>query len=264
MCASLRYFAIVKYLLSLFILISAFSALAQYRIRGIVTDDEGIAVGFCHVYNISMGTGKVADMKGRFEVLARKDDTIRFSYVGYQTVELEISSIHLVNYMKVIMQEDSILLPSITIYADPYYKVPLNIKGDPIFIPGVSVTKPRTEIKPGTISWGVSPGLGGIPSGGATIMGPITYFSRDAREERKAEELFAEDMRTISYQIFIAEDSVKQQLCTLYDINGAQYDTVLRQLHQQFPGIQTERRPPVIWQWLLDYFDQTVPFVKGF
>ena len=133
---------------------------AQHRVQGKIINEDGDDVGFCHVYNQTLNSGKVADMQGRFDLVARKDDTIRFSYVGYQTFELTVKSIHLVNFLKVTLTEDSLLLPSITIYADKNYRVPLNLKGEPIIIPGVSIIDPPDPIKPGDIRPGGGSGVG--------------------------------------------------------------------------------------------------------
>lgn len=229
--------------------------MGQYALRGAIENEAHDEIGFCHVYNITAKAGKVADLHGKFQVIANKGDTVRFSFVGYRTLYLPIEYIHLTNFVKVTMQEDSLLLPAITIYADPYFKVPLNFQGEPIFIPGVSVEEPRREMAPGTF---------GTTGSGVAIYGPITYFSKDARLQRKAQELFLDDSKTITYQKFMAQDSVKIKLMDMYAINSTQYDQVVVQLNQQFPGIQQARKPTEIWNWLLAHFDRAVPFVKGF
>lgn len=247
--------------LSLFFVISL-TVYAQHQVKGNIINESGEDVGFCHVYNQTLGTGKVADMQGRFQVTARKDDTIRFSYVGYATLELVIESIHLANYIKITLPEDSIMLPSIRIYADKYYKVPLNIQGEPIFIPGVSIVDAGEPIEAGDIHPGTNPGVGGIPGGGLTIEGPITYFSKDEREKRKAQEAYEETQKTITYQKYIAQDTVREKLCELYKINDQQYDEIIVRLHQFWPDIQKSYRPTEIWNWLLVHFDRTVPVIR--
>lgn len=251
-------------LLSFFILLLIAPCFSQNTLKGRVQDDTQSAIGFCHVFNKTLELGKVADMHGRFEVTVRKGDTVEFSYVGYQPLQLIIEPVHMVNFISVTLPEDSVLLPSITIYADPSYKVPLNIKGDPIFIEGVSIEGELKPIKPGTIGIGAQPGFGGVPVPGAVIYGPITYFSRDEREKRKAEEAIRETRETITYQKFIAQDSVRNKLCALYELENEEYDQVIRRLHRSFPGIQKTYRPEEIWNWLLTHFDRTVPIVKRY
>lgn len=233
-------------------------------VTGRVQDEQEDAIGFCHVYNKTLEMGKVADMHGRFQVTVRKGDTLEFSYVGYQSLELVVRSVHMVNFLSITLPEDSILLPSITIYADPNYKVPLNIQGEPIFIEGVSIEGELQPVKPGTIGIGAQPGVGGVPVPGAVIYGPISYFSKEEREKRQAAEAYKETRETITYQMFIAQDSVRNKLCDLYELDSSQYDQVIRRLHRQFPGIQKTYRPEEIWNWLLSHFDRTVPVVKRY
>lgn len=230
---------------------------------GAIIDDDSNPIGFCHVYNKTLGLGKVSDMNGRFEILARKSDTLKFSYVGYQTFEMEVNSIHLVNYLRVKLPEDSVLLPAITIYADPEYKVPVRENGEPIFIPGVSLVNPPPPVKPGDLRLGAT-GVGGVPIPSIGIEGPITYFSRDEREKRKAVEAYEETRETITYQKYIAQDTIRQKLCELYKINSEQYDKIIIRLHEQFPDIQKTYRPNEIWNWLLAHFDRTVPIIRDY
>lgn len=252
----------VKWVLIIGLLAAALVGTAQNTIKGIVRDQAGEPIGFCHVVNETMGMGKVSDQNGRFEITTRKGDSLRFSYVGYETHDLEVNSIHLVNYLEVTLPQDSVLLPSITIYADPNFRVPLNIQGEALIIEGVSITEKKEPIRAGDIRIGASPGVGGVPVPGATIYGPITYFSKDEKERRKAEEARAETRKTITYQKFIAQDSVRQQLSALYKLDSATYDRIIVRLNRQFPGIQRQYNPKEIWNWLLVHFDRTVPVIK--
>lgn len=236
---------------------------AQHVISGTVLSESEEPVGFCHVYNQTMGLGKVSDIHGNFKVTAKKGDTLLFSYVGYQSLTLPVNSVHLVNYLKITLPEDSILLPSITIYADPNYRVPLNVHGEPIIIPGVSITEKTDGIQPGDVGFGAT-GVGGVPVPAVTIYGPITYFSRDEREKRQAVEAYKETRETITYQKFIVQDSVKQKLCELYHLNSQQYDQVIVRLHNQFPGIQKQYNPMEIWNWLLMHFDRSANIVRDY
>ena len=251
--------------LYLILSLSMLQGFTQHTIRGTILNQEGRDVGFCHVYNKTLDVGKVADLQGRFELTARRNDTVEFSYVGYVPLEVVIDHVHLTNFMKITMTEDSILLPSIRIYADRYYKVPVEVNGPPIFLPGVTIVNPPDPIKAGDIRAGTDPMMdGGIPGGGFTLYGPITYFSRDEREKRKAEFAYKETRETITYQKYIAQDTVKAQLVEMYKLTEDQYDEVLVRLHQFWPGIQRSYRPREIWNWLLIHFDRTVPIVKQY
>ncbi len=210
-----------------------------------------------------MDMGKISDKNGNFSITARKGDTLEFSYVGYKTLDVPINSIHLVNYLKIVLPEDSLLLPSITIFADKQYRVPLNLKGEPIIMPGVNDRVSDNPIKAGSVRPAPT-GVGGVPIPGATIYGPITYFSKDEREKRKAVVAYEETRETITFQKFIVQDSIKNKLCSLYKLDSSQYDKIVVRLNEQFPGIQRQHNPAEIWNWLLMHFDRSAPIIKDY
>ncbi|MFT7030938.1 MAG: hypothetical protein ACI83W_001266 [Marinoscillum sp.] len=253
----------VKISLSLFFLFAiSQTAFSQHVINGLITNEDEEEVAFCHVYNTTMGLGKVSDRQGNFSITGSKGDTLKVSYVGYQTLFVILQPEHLLNYLKIVLPVDSILLPSITIYADPNYRVPLNIQGAPMFIQGLSIENAGDPIRAGSIRPGLT-GVGGVPVPGATIYGPITYFSKDEQEKRAATEAYKETRETITYQRFIAQDSIKIKLMRLYDLDSAQYDRLIVRLNSQFPGIQKQYNPAEIWNWILSHFDRSVSIIKG-
>ncbi len=238
-------------------------ALGQHALNGLILNGDDEKIPFCHVYNSTLEMGKVSDRHGNFSVLAERGDTVLISSVGYQPVAIIIAPEHLLNFLKVVLPQDSILLPSITIYADPYYKVPLNTQGGPMQLYGIQRKTAGKTIEAGDIGFGIT-GVDGIPLPGVVMYGPITYFSKDEREKRQAQEAYQETRQTITYQRFIAQDSVRGKLQALYDVDSAQYDRIIVRLNRQFPGIQQQYNPIEIWNWLLTHFDRTAPIIKGF
>jgi hypothetical protein len=238
------------------------SGFAQTKIVGKIVNEQNEDVGFAHVYNRTNGMGKVSDMFGRFELIATKGDTVQFSFVGYQTMNTIINVAHIAHFMKVVLPEDSLLLPSITIYADSQLKVPLNYQGEAIFITGVSRDNEMTPTLPGKITKGTSPGIGGIPGGGVTINGPLTYFSRDEKEKREVAVVEETSKRTFTYNEFVAEDSTRLKLMAIYQIDSAQYSRIIVRLNRQNPGIQRASSREEVWHWIIRFFDETVPVIK--
>ncbi len=235
---------------------------SQTKIAGKIVNEQNEDIGFAHVYNKSNGLGKVSDMFGNFSLVAKKGDTIQFSFVGYQTLTMVLEPVHVSTYMKVVLPEDSRLLPSITIFADSQLKVPINVQGTPIFITGVSSEEEQKPLKPGKVSMGTSPGVGGIPGGGVTINGPITYFSKDEREKREAVRVKEESRETYTYNQFVSEDSVRQKLMRIYQIDSSQYSRIIIRLNRQFPGVQKADTREEVWHWIIRFFDEQVPVVK--
>lgn len=60
-------------------------ALCQAEYSGQIIDQSGHAISFVTVINHSLRSGRVSDDSGRFAVMARLGDTLRFSAVGYFT-----------------------------------------------------------------------------------------------------------------------------------------------------------------------------------
>lgn len=238
--------------------------LAQTNIAGKVVNEKNEEIGFAHIYNKTNGMGKVSDINGKFDLIAAKGDTILFSFVGYQKHTVRITPEHLDSYLKVVLPEDSVLLPSITIYADSEFKVPLNLQYEPIHVAGVSVEMKESKYQPGKIIAGGGEGIGGVPAGGVTIEGPLTYFSRDEKEKRKAAEVKQEDKETLTYSKFIAQDSIKQRLMDLYDIDSSQYNRIVTRLNLQNPGVQKANTNEEIWHWIINFFNEQVPVIKVF
>ncbi len=242
----------LKQLIGLFLFLAClYSLYGQQSIQGIVIDGQENPLGFAHVTNQSLNMGKVSNVNGRFELLARKGDSITFSFVGFITESLVVESVHLTNYLKVKLTEDSLLLPSVTIYSDPYFKVPLNIKGESMEIAGIEKSE-KEPIKPGSVGPGESGGVG------LTLYGPITAFSKDAREQRKYSDAIESSAETGFYARFIETDSVKKKLCKIYGINATTFDRIIVSAHNQYPNIQTMDEPEEIWNWLLLYFDDVL------
>lgn len=222
----------------------------QQGIQGIIVDQEEEPVGFVHVTNQTLGIGKVSTVSGRFDLLARRGDSITFSFVGYLPKTIEVNSVHITNYLMVKLSEDSLLLPSITIFSDKYFKVPLNYQGE-----SLDVGIPRSDKEPegpGSIGGPAEDGVG------LTLQGPITVFSKDAREQRKYGKAIETTSKTHYYATFIANDTVRNKLCKIYNINESTFDQILVSAHDKYPGIQRMTKPEQIWNWLVVYFDEVL------
>ena len=64
---------------------------AQERmIQGTVTDDDGLPLIAANVLVVESAKGTVTDFNGRYTIMATEGQTLRFSYVGYQSRDIEI------------------------------------------------------------------------------------------------------------------------------------------------------------------------------
>lgn len=242
----------------------SYSGYSQTNIAGKIVDESGEEIAFAHIFNSTNGFGKVSDINGKFDLIAAKGDTVQFSFVGYQKHTILIRPIHLSSYLKIILPEDSVVLPSITIYADSEFRVPINMQFEPMVIEGVSVDSDAKSLRPGQITAGGGTGIGGIPAGGFTLNGPLTYFSKDEKEKRKAVEAIETDREALTYNKFISQDSVRQKLMRVYQIDSSQYSRVIMRLNREYPGIRKANSEEEVWHWIIKFFNEAVPVIKVF
>ncbi|MFT5641169.1 MAG: hypothetical protein ACI9A7_001271 [Cyclobacteriaceae bacterium] len=258
-------FVIIKQFLFIPLFFLAYGIQAQYDLSGKVINAQKEDIGFSHVYNRTMGLGKVSDINGKFKLTATKGDTVLFSYVGYSKLELIVDNEHLNKFLLVELVGDSILLPSITIYSDPYFKVPFRYQGVPMHMEGINIPGKTKHYRAGSITTGgTNQQLGDPLAPGITLNGPITYFSKDEKEKRAAVEAERETEETINYQVYIARKNVRDRLCEKYDLDSAEYTEVITRINRQFPQIQKARKPTQIWYTLIAHFDRIVPVIKQY
>ncbi len=69
--------------------------IGQNAIKGIVVEPDSITpMPFVYVINSQSGHGQMSDGNGRFTVIAKDNDTIIFSFVGYVRLKIPASNIH--------------------------------------------------------------------------------------------------------------------------------------------------------------------------
>jgi len=96
-------------LLLLFVVCPAFAAAME--VSGVVTDSNGEAIIGAAIYNQQTEKGTVTDLDGKFTIEAEKGHTLRFSYMGYETIEQSVGG----PSMKVVMQEDLVGLDEVLV-----------------------------------------------------------------------------------------------------------------------------------------------------
>lgn len=87
-------------------------------ISGIITDANG-PLGGVNILVKNTSRGTQSDVDGRYRITANNNDTLLFSYVGFKTQEIVVSSNSILN---VLMQPDATSLDQVVINAG-YYKV---------------------------------------------------------------------------------------------------------------------------------------------
>ncbi len=70
----------------------------EKTITGTVTDaKDGIAIPGIHILNLSTKKGVQTDFNGTFEITARVDDTLRFSFLGYEEIKMTVGQSNRIN-----------------------------------------------------------------------------------------------------------------------------------------------------------------------
>lgn len=68
----------------------AISAQAQQRVNGVVSDTEGKAIVGAIVKVVGTHKGVVTDLNGAYEIAAKKDATLEFAYIDYETKQVAV------------------------------------------------------------------------------------------------------------------------------------------------------------------------------
>jgi len=106
----------------LFLAISSFSqvGISSQKITGTVINDNGLLPIYnVNIINLNKAKGTVSDAKGKFEIEASVNDTLHFSYIGFQSIKVRVTNDWLNNLTtKIQMTEKAIALEEIII--QPY------------------------------------------------------------------------------------------------------------------------------------------------
>jgi hypothetical protein len=89
----------------------------------IVYDEDGQlqAIPYANVYIKGSTRGVYSDLDGFFSIVARKNETVVFAYLGFETIEYQIpDTLHKDRYsMVLLMTQDTITLSAVEIYGWP-------------------------------------------------------------------------------------------------------------------------------------------------
>jgi len=99
-------------LLTLLFLCSAYLALSQSMITGSVTDQNGEALPGVNIMIKGTANGAVTDFNGDFKLNADTQDTLRFTFIGYQPYETVVGS---ASNLSIQMNEDIAALEEIVV-----------------------------------------------------------------------------------------------------------------------------------------------------
>lgn len=199
---------------------------AQQSYRGIVVDSVSMN-GMSGVYVSVKGSGKatVSNQSGLFTLNATPIDTLVFSYLGYQTVELPLFMEEDALFIR--MREQTQMLQEIVIKASRLY--PNEILD-------------RTHVAPRKMA------------GYQAAQSPFTYFSKTEKEKRKIYRYVEESNKTQTYIQVITDPVVKEIFTKDYELSDEEYYELLASFNQRYRTIQYATNPEDIMEALHAYF----------
>ena len=189
----------IRIFISLFLLSGSWSAHCQEEIRGIVVDSATLNALPSVNVRISNGTtGTFTDEKGNFVIRGTRSDTLVFTLVGYERLELPLS------YYEpgiIRLSEKYTLLEAVTI----------------------------DEFRPG------NPYEGMFEEQNARLKKSIPfYYSKAKKEKIKVQSLREENFRVQTYvDVVVSDSTFKAGLMKKHDLNETQYYDMLTSFNKQ-------------------------------
>lgn len=153
--------------------------------------------------------------RGYFNLQASLGDTLIFRFPGFIEQKIRLTEDR---FLLVQIQDRARLLPTFEVRGEPYA---FRFKdGKLILIDPNEKTEPS---KKGEVSVGTGTSMGG----GLTIYGPISYFSKRARQEREYQKKQEILSRRQGYLAVVDSDSVRTILMNDHQINRNTWDKII-------------------------------------
>jgi len=227
---------------SLFFFISGaicFSAAAQKTLKGIVVD----SITLNALPNVSVklkGTlyGTITNANGVFSIKVKETDSLVFSSIGYDRLELPVYFGEEVMFVRLTQQV--IMLREVTITGRPE---------------AAKKELPSLKLRSKSMPWG-----GAMPNGAGGAAVNLDYFSKREREKRKLAKLNAEMARTQTYVEIVTNMEVKQELMDRFSISDSTYYKILTHFNEQHQEVTHSGNQGDILTQLFSFFEAEVRY----
>ena len=97
-------------LLSLLLLCDSFQATGQEDLAGVIYSQAGEPVAFANIYNLQSKQGTSSDLGGRFRLSAKAGDSLRITFIGYESQYRVLSVADFLKPVRIILKDNSYLL----------------------------------------------------------------------------------------------------------------------------------------------------------
>jgi hypothetical protein len=203
------------------------ASLAQKNYQGIVVDSVTMqGIPLVHVMNKRNQSTVSTNENGIFKIKAFATDTLIFSMLGYQTIELPLLYEEDVLFIR--LRESFQLLQELTIRATRLY--PGNIENR-------TREAPRKPMAPYQAA-----------------QSPFTYFSKTEREKRKIYRYIEESNKTQTFVQVITNPEVKKILMDAYELTEDEYYDGLAKFNFMYQDMQYATNPDDIMEALHGFF----------
>jgi len=228
--------------LSLIVFISVaicFSVGAQKTLKGIVVD----SVTLNALPNVSVklkGTlyGTITNANGVFSIKVKETDSLVFTSVGYDRLELPVYFGEDVMFVR--MTQQVIMLREVTITGRPEAE---------------KKELPSLKLRSKSLPFG-----GAMPGGQGGAAVNLDYFSKREREKRKLAKLNAELARTQTYVEVVTNAEVKQELMERFSISDSTYYKILTHFNESHQEVTHSGNQGDILTQLFSFFEAEVRY----
>jgi len=229
------------FLVLLFSAAICFSASAQKTLKGIVVD----SITLNALPNVSVklkGTsyGTITNINGVFSIKVMETDSLVFSSIGYDRLELPVYFGEDVMFVRLTQQV--IMLREVTITGRPE---------------AAKKELPSLKLRSKSLPWG-----GAMPNGQGGAAVNLDYFSKREREKRKLVKLNAELAKTQTYVEIVTNAEVKQELMDRFSISDSTYYKILTHFNEQHQEVTHSGNQGDILTQLFSFFEAEVRYQR--
>ena len=176
----------------------------------VIGSEEGASLGGTHIFARRTRRGFISNSRGFFEIRVLPGDTLICSHLGFKTVRIAVlgKAGETVEIL-VRMREEPIVLAPLTFEAED----------------DIAYLR-RSQVERRTSPWYVAPRESGeidVPIG-STDYGPLSRFSKGAKEKRRLMKLFTAEQADLVYTKTVSSDSVRLVFMDRYGLSGNEFD----------------------------------------
>ena len=226
-------------------------------VRGYVVDAlSGDSLAGVHVSNVARGTGTVTSPSGYFRTVIRAEDSLRFSFTGYRPQTLAAPA----GGWVIRLVPDTVLLPGISVRARR-----INLRRDttaqPLRLPGVPFVENPVRAKPMTWTWGRKNFSEDAPVGsllGGSVSGPISYFMRYEKDQKKYERERRAAVAQRGYRQALGDEATRTLLMREFQLADAEYDSLVMVFNREHLPLLAGKDPEAVTGLLFRFFSDAL------